>query len=129
MSKIILSGYQPSGRSHIGNYLGAIKNWAHLQNTYTCYFFIADYHSISQNYDPKHKPHQILNAAADLIAGDLDPKKCTLFVQSDLSQHTELTWILNCVTPVSYLERMIQFKDKAQRQEHNINMGLFWNIS
>ena len=121
----IVSGIQPTGRLHLGNYLGALKNFIKLQNDYQCYFFIADYHSITENYNPKDKPQQILNLAADMLAAGLNPKKCALFVQSDIPAHTELAWIFNCLTPISYLERMTQYKDKAARQKENINVGLF----
>lgn len=121
----ILSGIQPTGKLHIGNYLGALKNFVELQNKYECYFFIADYHSITESYDPKIKQQQIIDLAKDFLAAGLDPKKCTIFVQSHLSEHTELSWILSTVTPISYLERMTQYKDKASRQQQNINTGLF----
>jgi len=123
--EIILSGIQPSGKLHIGNYLGALKNFVKLQDSHQCYFFIADYHSITENYDPKTKQQQIIELAKDFLAAGLDPTKCTIFIQSHVQQHTELGWILNCVTPISYLERMTQYKDKAGRQKENINIGLF----
>lgn len=123
--QIVLSGIQPSGQLHIGNYLGSIRNWLELQDKYECYFFIADYHSITEDYDPKEKREQIYNLMADYLAAGLDPKKCTLFIQSDVQECTELAWIFNTITPVSELERMTQFKDKSERQKKNINMGLF----
>lgn len=124
---IIFSGIQPTGNLHLGNYLGAIKNWVDLQNSgeYQCYFSIVDYHSLTGNMDPEDRRARILMLAAELIAAGIDPKKSTLFVQSHVPQHTELAWILNCVTPVSELERMTQFKDKAETQKKNINAGLF----
>lgn len=126
MSKeIILSGIQPTGKLHIGNYLGALKNFVELQNKHECYFFIADYHSITEDYEPKIKQQQVIELAKDFLAAGLDPKKCTIFVQSHIPEHTELTWIFNCVTPVSYLERMTQYKDKASQQKGNVNVGLF----
>jgi len=123
----ILSGIQPTGKLHIGNYLGALKNFVDLQNSnkYECYFCIVDYHSITEDYDPKEKPLQILDLALDFIAVGLDPKKSTLFLQSMISEHTELAWIFDIITPVAELERMTQYKDKAGRQEKNINAGLF----
>jgi tryptophanyl-tRNA synthetase len=121
----ILSGIQPTGKLHIGNYLGALKNFVELQSQYDCYFFIADYHSLTENYDPKIKQQQIIELAKDYLAAGLNPKKCTIFVQSDVTQHLELAWIFNCITPIAYLERMTQYKDKASRQKENINMGLF----
>lgn len=123
--EIILSGIQPSGRLHIGNYLGALKNFVKLQNEHECFFFIADYHSITQDYDPKQKQDQIFELVSDFLAAGLDPKKCTIFVQSHIPAHTELAWAFNCITPMSFLERMTQYKDKASRQEKNINVGLF----
>ena len=122
---IILSGIQPTGRLHLGNYLAALKNFTQLQNQYQCYFFIADYHSITENYNPAEKQAQILNLAIDFLAAGLDPKKCTIFVQSQIPEHLELAWIFECLTPISYLERMTQYKDKAARQVQNINAGLF----
>ena len=124
-SEIILSGIQPSGKLHIGNYLGALKNFVKLQNEHECYFFIADYHSITQDYDPKTKQQQITEVAKDFLAAGLDPKKCTIFVQSCIQEHTELAWIFNCITPISHLGRMTQYKDKSDEQEQNINVGLF----
>ncbi len=124
--QVVFSGAQPTGRLHLGNYVGAVRNWVRLQNEgYKCYFFIADYHSLSGDYDPAEKRRQILDLAADLIALGIDPKKSTLFVQSHVQEHTELGWVFNTVTPVSFLERMTQFKDKAGHQNQNINMGLF----
>lgn len=120
----VLSGVQPSGELHIGNYLAALKNFVELQDKYECYFFLATYHSISEDYDPKIKKQQILDLASDFLALGLDPKKCTIFNQSDVPECTELAWIFNTLTPISELERMTQFKDKSARQEKNINAGL-----
>ncbi|MBI5221304.1 MAG: tryptophan--tRNA ligase [Candidatus Magasanikbacteria bacterium] len=121
----ILSGIQPTGKLHIGNYLGALKNFVELQKKHECYFFIADYHSITENYDPKIKQQQVMELTADYLAAGLDPKKSVIFVQSHIPEHTELAWIFNCITPIAYLERMTQYKDKAARQKENVNMGLF----
>lgn len=124
--QIIVSGAQPSGRLHVGNYCGAQRNWLALQDSgLDAYFFIADYHSITEDYDPDEKRRQVTDLALDLLALGIDPKKCTLFLQSDVPEHTELCWIFNTVTPVSFLERMTQFKDKASHQAKNVNMGLF----
>ena len=125
--QVIVSGIQPTGPLHIGNYAGAVQNWLALQNDphLDCYFFIADYHSITEDYSPEEKRQQVMNLALDLLACGIDPKKCTLFVQSDVAEHTELCWVFNTVTPVSFLERMTQFKDKSSRQAKNVNMGLF----
>ncbi len=124
--KIVISGIQPSGRSHIGNWAGAFRHWVKLQDDpdYECSFFIADYHSLSGEYDPREKRAQVLDMMTDLLAIGLDPKKCTLFTQSDIAEHTELCWVFNTLTPVSFLERMTQFKDKSGHQKENINMGL-----
>lgn len=124
MKKRLFSGIQPSGEVHIGNYLGAIKNWVRMIDQYDCIFCIVDYHAITVEYDPKQMQNRILNAAAVNIAAGLDPNKCTLFVQSHVPEHTELAWILNTVTPIGHLERMTQFKDKAKQHRDNINAGL-----
>lgn len=126
MKKIIVSGIQPTGPLHIGNYLGSLKNFLELQNdkNFECYFFIADYHSLTEDFNPREKHKQILELAKEFLAAGLDPKKCVLFRQSDIPEVTELGWIFNCVTPLSYLERMTQYKDKSKRQKQNINVGL-----
>lgn len=123
----ILSGIQPTGPLHVGNYLGSLRNFVRLQNEYPerCFFMIADYHSITENYDPAEKQKQVLELAAEFLAARLDPAKCTIYVQSQVPAVTELAWIFNTVTPISFLERMTQFKDKAARQKENINVGLF----
>lgn len=125
MKKIVLSGFQPSGQVHLGNYLGSLKNFVALQENYDCFFFIADYHSISENYEPKEKQPQILDTVRAYLAAGLTPAKCTLYVQSHIPEVFELAWIFNCLTPISYLERMTQYKDKAKQQRENINAGLF----
>lgn len=122
----IISGIQPSGELHIGNYLGAIKNWIELQKNSKneCFFFIADYHSITEDYDPKEKSRQIVDLAADLLALGLNPKKSVIFQQSRIPAHTDLAWIFNTITPMGELERMTQYKEKGAAQS-NINAGLF----
>lgn len=112
---VLISGVQPTGKLHIGNYLGALKNFVYLQNSgkYECYFFIADLHSLTEDFNPKEKPKQILDLAVDFLASGLDPKKSIIFVQSQIPAHSELAWILNTITPVSELLRMIQFRSKA----------------
>lgn len=124
MSKIIVSGIQPTGKLHIGNYLGSLKNFLELQKKFDCYFFIADYHSLTENFDPKEKKEQILELGAEFLSAGINPKKCKLFSQSSIPEVTELAWIFNCITPLTHLERMTQYKDKAGRQEKNINVGL-----
>jgi len=128
MSKeIILSGIRPTGRLHIGNYLGALKNFVKLQNEYECYFFIADFHSLNEPFDPKNKYQQIINLTKDYLAAGLDPKKCTIFAQSQVPEHSELAIILSNVVPVSFLFRMTQYKDKsADRAAENVNSGLLF---
>ncbi|WKZ28879.1 MAG: tryptophan--tRNA ligase [Patescibacteria group bacterium] len=123
---IVVSGAQPTGELHIGNWAGSLRNWLALQDAHPerCWFFIADYHAMTIAYDPKEMQHRILDLAASLLALGLDPKKSTLFVQSDVPEVVELGWIFNTVTPVAEMERMTQYKDKAERQEKNINMGL-----
>ncbi len=113
---ILVSGIQPSGRLHIGNYLGALKNFVDLQNTgrYQCYFSIVDLHSLTEDFDPKQKYNQILDIAADFLAAGLDPKKSVIFLQSKVPAHTELGWILNTITPMGELNRMTQFKEKGK---------------
>jgi len=125
MKKRLFSGIQPSGDVHIGNYLGAIKNWVQMIEQYDCIFCIVDYHAITIEYDPKEMQRCILNAAAVNIAAGLDPNRCTIFVQSYVPEHTELAWILNTITPMGHLERMTQFKDKSKQHRENINAGLF----
>ncbi len=128
MSKqVIFSGIQPTGNLHLGNYLGAIKNWVSLQNSgqYDCYFSIVDYHSLTGDMGAKERGEKIANVAAELLALGIDPKRSTFFVQSDVPEHTELAWIFNCVTPIAELQRMTQFKDKSVQQNKNVNAGLF----
>ncbi|MEK7608627.1 MAG: tryptophan--tRNA ligase [Patescibacteria group bacterium] len=124
--QVLVSGIQPSGKLHIGNYLGALKNFVELQNSgkYDCFFFIADLHSITESFDPKKKQKQILELAADFLAAGLNPKKSTLFLQSLVPAHTELAWIFNTITPMGELERMTQYKDKSAKAEI-VNAGLF----
>ncbi|MBI2990304.1 MAG: tryptophan--tRNA ligase [Candidatus Magasanikbacteria bacterium] len=123
----MFSGIQPTGNLHLGNYLGAIKNWVEIQNSgeYTCFFSVVDYHSLSGGISSEERREQIARIAAELIAAGIDPDKSTLFVQSHVPEHTELAWIFNCLTPVAELERMTQFKDKSKAQAKNINAGLF----
>ncbi len=125
MKKRLFSGIQPSGDVHIGNYLGAIKNWVKMIDEYKCIFCIVDYHAITIEYSPQDMQKRILNAAAVNIASGLDPDRCIIFVQSSVPEHTELAWILNTITPMGHLERMTQFKDKSKQHRENINAGLF----
>jgi len=116
MSKpVIVSGIQPTGNLHIGNYLGAVKNWVELQNSgkYQMYIFIADLHSLTGKLTAAQLREQVKITAVELLAAGINPDKTTLFVQSHIKEHTELAWIFNCVTPMGELERMTQYKDKA----------------
>ena len=113
----IFSGIQPSGELHIGNYLGAVKNWVALQGQYESIFCIVDYHAIIGAYEPELLRKRRHEMAVSLLAAGLDPDKCALFVQSEVPEHTELAWILNTVTPLGELERQTQFKDKSSKQE------------
>jgi tryptophanyl-tRNA synthetase len=113
----IFSGIQPSGSLHIGNYLGAVKNWVDLQHKYESFFCIVDYHAITVPYDPADLRARTADMALSLLAAGLDPSKCTLFVQSRVPEHTELAWIFNTLTPLGELERQTQFKEKASREE------------
>lgn len=123
-NKVIFSGIQPSGELHLGNYLGALKNWVHLQADNRCFFCIVDYHAITVPYDPKQLPARVAGITLDYLAAGLDPEKCVIFVQSQVPEHTELAWILNTICPLNELERMTQFKDKAQEQRQGVNAGL-----
>ena len=123
--KTILSGIQPSGELGLHNYLGALKNWVHLQEDNRCFFCIVDLHAITVPYDPKTLPKRVHEAALDYLAAGLDPDKCVIFVQSQVPEHTELAWILNTLCPLGDLERMTQFKDKAEQHRANLNAGLF----
>ncbi len=122
--KRILSGIQPSGTIHIGNYFGAIENWVRLTDEYDCFFTIVDLHAITVSYDPKQLQQRIWDAALDNMAAGLDPNNCTLFVQSHVPEHTELCWLLNCVTPLGELNRMTQFKEKSEQERENVTAGL-----
>ncbi|MCX6741144.1 MAG: tryptophan--tRNA ligase, partial [Candidatus Parcubacteria bacterium] len=124
---IILSGIQPSGELHVGNYLGAMKNHIELQNSgkYDCYFFVADLHALTEGPKAADLLVRTRNLVADYLAAGLDPKKSTIFVQSLIPEHTELAWIFNTLLPIAELERMTQYKDKSARQKANINAGLF----
>ncbi|MDA0865050.1 MAG: tryptophan--tRNA ligase, partial [Cyanobacteria bacterium] len=121
----ILSGIQPTGNLHLGNYLGAIRNWVQLQEEYDSFLFMADLHAITVPHDPAKLAEDTLNVAATYLACGIDPTKATIFVQSHISAHSELAWLFNCITPVNWLERMIQFKEKAVKQGENVSIGLF----
>ena len=122
--KILYSAVQPSGNLTIGNYVGAIRNWVKLQHEFTCFYAIADLHAITVRQVPAELRRHTLELAALYIACGIDPEKCTLYVQSHVSAHAELAWILNTITYVGEMERMTQFKDKAAKHAENVNMGL-----
>lgn len=124
MKKTVVSGTQTTGNLHLGNYLGAIINWVKLQDEYKCYFFLADLHSITIDRSPLELKSSIFEAAAGYIAAGLDPTKSIIFAQSAIKEHTELAWIFNCITPLGWLKRMTQFKDKAGKNQENANFGL-----
>lgn len=123
--KTLLSGIQPSGDLHLGNYLGAIKNWKELSDEFDCYWFMADLHTITVRQEPAELRRRTLTQIATYIACGLDPEKNTIFVQSHIPAHAELGWVLDCYTMFGELSRMTQFKDKSARNADNINAGLF----
>ena len=123
--KILLSGIQPSGDLHLGNYLGAVRNWSELADKFDCYYFMADLHTLTVRQDPKALRTRSTAQLAQYIACGLDPEKNTLFLQSHVHEHAELGWILNCYTMFGELSRMTQFKDKCAKNADNINGGLF----
>ena len=121
----ILSGVQPTGNLHLGNYLGAIKNFVKLQKDYECYFMLADLHSITVFQDPKQLRENIIETAAVFLACGLDPKKNVIFCQSSVAGHSELAWIFNCVARIGWLNRMTQFKEKAGSNKEKASVGLY----
>ncbi len=123
--KIILSGIQPTGQLTIGNYIGAMKNFVRLQNDYETLYMVVDLHALTVPQDPKELRHKTLSVIAQYIAVGLDPDKNNLFIQSHVTGHTELTWILGCLTGLGELSRMTQFKDKSSKPGASINAGLF----
>ena len=123
--KRMLSGIQPSGDLHLGNYLGAIKNWGARSDLYECFYFMADLHTITVRQNPADLRRRTLEQLAQYIACGLDPEKNTLFIQSHVHQHAELGWVLNCYTMFGELSRMTQFKDKSSKHAENVNGGLF----
>lgn len=121
----ILSGIQPTGTMHLGNYLGAIRNWVAMQRDYECYFMLADMHAITVAHDPKQLAENVRRTAAAYIASGIDPDQCAIFAQSSISGHAELAWILNCHTPLGWLNRMTQFKEKAGKKKDQASLGLY----
>jgi tryptophanyl-tRNA synthetase len=123
--KVILSGIQPTGKIHLGNFIGAITNWVRFQDEFECYFTIVDLHSITVRQVPAELRNNCLNLAAMLIAAGIDKDKSNLFIQSHVREHAELAWVLNCNAQMGELNRMTQFKDKSAKYSDNINAGLF----
>jgi tryptophanyl-tRNA synthetase len=122
----ILSGIQPTGKLHLGNYLGALKNWVDLQDEFpdACYYCIVDLHAITAPYEAKKLESQIFDTALDFLAAGLNPDRSAIFIQSHVPEHVELMWLLSTITPLGLLERMTQFKDKKQKHVESINAGL-----
>tara|TARA_B100000965_G_scaffold388592_1_gene393302 strand:+ start:557 stop:1570 length:1014 start_codon:yes stop_codon:yes gene_type:complete len=122
--KRVLSGVQPTGEVHIGNWLGAIRNWVELQENHETFVCVVDLHAITTPHDPKCLYQNSLSTAALYIACGMNPDKCSIFIQSQITAHSELCWILNCLTPLNWMERMIQFKEKSIKQGDNVSIGL-----
>ena len=120
----VFSGIQPTGNLHLGNYLGAIRNWVETQNQFENYFCVVDLHAITAPHNPKTLAADSYTIAALYLASGIDLEHCTIFIQSHVSAHSELAWLLNCITPINWLEDMIQFKEKAIKQGQNVNTGL-----
>lgn len=125
MKKTILSGSTVTGDLTLGNYIGAINTWRELQDEYNCFYFLADLHALTVHQDPQVLRERTYSFFAQYLALGLDPHKNVIFAQSHVHQHTELGWILTCLTPMGYLNRMTQFKEKAEKHTKNINAGLF----
>jgi len=121
----VLSGVQPTGNLHLGNYLGAIRNWVKLQDSHECFFMMADLHAITVPQDPAALRNHTRETAAAFIASGIDPARSVLFPQSAVSAHAELAWILNCHTPLGWLNRMTQFKEKSGKNKENAPLGLY----
>lgn len=124
--KVVLTAAQPTGRLHLGNYLGAVKNWVGLTQDHECYFGVMDMHAITIPYVPATLRQNVYSCVAQYIACGLDPEKCSLFLQSSIVGHAELAWILGCICPIGSLERMTQYKDKARKHKDALNSGLLY---
>jgi tryptophanyl-tRNA synthetase len=123
--KVILSGVQSTGNLHLGNYLGALKNWVKMQDEYDCYYMIADLHALTVRNNPEELRENALKVIAQYVACGINPEKNTIFIQSHVPAHPALSWVLNCYTYMGELSRMTQFKDKSAKHADNINSGLF----
>lgn len=122
---IVFSGAQPSGELTIGNYIGALRQWVNMQESHDCIYCVVDLHAITVRQDPEQLRKACLDTLAIYLACGVDPKKSTVFMQSQVPEHTQLAWALNCYTQMGELSRMTQFKDKSQRHANNVNVGLF----
>jgi tryptophanyl-tRNA synthetase len=125
MRKRIFSGAQPTGGFHLGNYLGALRNWVGLQHEYESFFCVVNLHALTLPQDPKELAAKTREVARLYLAAGINPQVSTIFIQSDVPEHTELAWVLNCMTRISELDRMTQFKEKARKQRENVNVGIF----
>lgn len=123
--KRVFSGIQPTGDIHLGNYLGAIQHWVSIQSEFDCIYCVVDLHAITIPQDPKNLKTKIREVAALLMAAGLNPEQTVVFVQSHITAHAELTWILNCFTPIGWMQRMTQFKEKSEKQKERVSVGLF----
>ena len=121
----IFSGIQPSGNLHLGNYLGAIRNWVSLQESFDSIYCLVDLHALTVPQDPDQLRSNVREVTAGLIAAGIDPERCIIFNQSAVPAHSELAWLLGCLTPLGWLNRMTQFKEKAGKQRDNVGLGLF----
>lgn len=122
---VVLSGCQPSGQLTLGNYMGALKQWVSMQDDYDCLYMIVDLHAITVRQDPKQLAEACLDGLSLYLACGIDPQKSTLFLQSHVPEHAQLSWVLNCYAQMGELNRMTQFKDKSAKNENNINVGLY----
>ncbi len=122
---VVLSGCQPSGQLTLGNYMGALKQWVSMQDDHDCLYMIVDLHAITVRQDPKQLAEACLDGLSLYLACGIDPQKSTLFLQSHVPEHAQLSWVLNCYTQMGELNRMTQFKDKSAKNENNINVGLY----
>ena len=123
--KVVFSGVQPTGALHLGNYLGAIKNFVRLQEDHDCLYCIVDLHAITVWQNPDDLKSNIMDVASIYLAAGIDPEKSSIFVQSTVPHHAELAWILNCITRIGWLNRMTQFKEKAGKNRENVSSGLY----
>ena len=122
---VVLSGCQPSGQLTLGNYMGALKQWVSMQDDHDCLYMIVDLHAITVRQDPKQLAEACLDGLALYLACGIDPQKSTIFMQSHVPEHAQLSWVLNCYAQMGELNRMTQFKDKSAKNENNINVGLY----